>query len=111
MSESFHNHNPRVHELIVGDTLNALDLPSIIRFKKRLLPVRYFPTIVSTQIGVLIYDRNSFAYYDTMNLSFCKYMKGIAVDWVSIVLVINDILVGLIYKMCKIDLFENELFN
>jgi hypothetical protein len=59
---SFHNHKPFVHELIVGDTLNAFDLPSIILFKKRLFPVLYLPTIVNTAIGVLISLRNFFAY-------------------------------------------------
>ena len=50
-----------MHELIVGETLKRFALLRRTLFRKRLLPVLYFPTIVTTPIGSEIVLRNCFA--------------------------------------------------
>ncbi len=47
-----HIHSPLVQELIVGETLNVEFLSSTL-LRKRLLPVRYLPTIVMIPSGFL----------------------------------------------------------
>jgi hypothetical protein len=47
----FHIHRPFVQELIVGDTLKADEFFNNTLFKNKLLPLLYFPTIVTTPTG------------------------------------------------------------
>jgi hypothetical protein len=57
----WHIHSPLVQELMVGDTLKML-LRRRTLLRKRLLPVRYLPTMVTTARGFLKLARNYLAY-------------------------------------------------
>lgn len=69
---SFHNQRPFVHEFIVGDTLNVLCFCSITRFKKRLFPVRYLPTIDNIATGFFIDFKNYIDSGEILNFYSCK---------------------------------------
>lgn len=79
----------------MGETLKALARPSMIRFRKRLLPVRYLPTMVSTAIGLVMPERKVRAYGEMTNLSLYKEMKGMAVvvvlSYVVIMVIVFDV--------------------